>query len=287
MGLYRQPNDWSCGPFALKHALAVLGRVADEADIGQHARTHWWSGTDEIGLADAADAYDCDLPQVLARRSDKARKRLLEQLRQGVPVLLCVDDWGHWICVVRYEAARFVIIDSDLDPILNVLTWSQLERRWRYLDYDYDEEDPPVRYDMYPVRPRFRRSLKADFSLQRVQYLRHKRNREFAHHWNTYLEDLLEICRPQSVQMVRPLSMAEFLRRHQELIVGRVDYWHGGVDRKFLLQLLKNFRFVAETYGLVIPEAKIKRATVDIAVLTAMWAFAAKGIGDMYGVSNP
>ena len=33
MGLYEQPNDYTCGPFALKHALVTLGRLADEDSI--------------------------------------------------------------------------------------------------------------------------------------------------------------------------------------------------------------------------------------------------------------
>jgi len=90
MGLYPQPNDWTCGPFALKHGLAALGRIADENAIRRHARTHWWSGTDEVRLARAARAFDCDLPAVFARRPELARKRLIERLRGGQPVRFSV-----------------------------------------------------------------------------------------------------------------------------------------------------------------------------------------------------
>ena len=53
-GFYPQPNEWTCGPFALKHALLALGRMVDVTQIASTARTHWWSGTNEIQLARAA-----------------------------------------------------------------------------------------------------------------------------------------------------------------------------------------------------------------------------------------
>jgi hypothetical protein len=93
-GFYPQPNEWTCGPFALKHAMVALGRACDAGEIAQTARTHWWSGTNEIRLARAARAFDCDL--VLERSSDaeEARRRLVKHLREQVPVLLCANTCG-------------------------------------------------------------------------------------------------------------------------------------------------------------------------------------------------
>ena len=286
MGFYPQPNDYACGPFALKHALVTLGRLVDEDKIALIARTHWWSGTDEIKLARAARAFDCDLPILRTRDSRRAKRMLLDHLRRRIPVLLCVDDWGHWITAVRYEGSRFVVIDSNLDPVLNLLSWAQLEKRWRYLDYEYDPNDPPSIYDLHPIRPRFRVTAKADLSIARLRYLRRPENRLLALHWNEYLEDLLEICRPRSALQENPLSMGEFLRRNQELILGRVTYWHGDIDRERVAKLLGNFRFVAETYGLVIPKNLTRRAVADMAILVTMAVIAMRGIDDLYGLGS-
>ena len=283
MGLYPQPNDWTCGPFALKHGLISLGRLVSGDKLTRLAGSRWWSGTDEIGLAAAARANECDLGMVRKRSPEKARKELISLLREGVPVVLCVDDWAHWITVVGVERSNFVVVDSNMEPVLNVLTWAQLRKRWQYLDRDYDAEEPPAIYDMCPVVPRFRVTIKANFSVERVRYLRRFENRHLAHSWDVYLEDLLAICRPPSHRLTQPLSMAEFLRRNQAMIVSHVVYWHGDVERKDIMRLLGNFRFVAETYGLVIPESNSRRATVDIAILATMWAVAWRGIGDMYG----
>ena len=286
MGLYRQPNDWTCGPFALKHALVALGRLADEDTISSVANPHWWAGTDEVKLARAARHYDCDLPFI--RRTDAARAQntLIRYVDQSLPVLLCVDDWGHWITVVRHDRSGFVVLDSSMDPVLNILTWSQLNRRWCYLDRDYDADEPPALYDLHVVQPRFPVTVRASFGAARVRFLRRPENRRLAHSWDEYLEDLLAICRPPSKRLIDRLSMAEFLRRNQDLILSRVTYWHGDVDPKALRRLLRNFRFVAETYGLVIPTASTRQAVADIAILATMWATAKSGVGDVYGASK-
>ena len=285
-GFYPQPNDWTCGPFALKHALVALGRTVDAAQIAATARTHWWSGTDEIRLARAAREFDCDLMLERRRDDEQARKLLVRYLREGTPVLLCVDEWAHWITVVRAEGSRFVVIDSNTDPVLNVQTWPQLRNRWRYHDTDYDKKDPPRLYDLMAVVPRFRTAVKADFSISRVKFLRRPENKHLALHWNEYLEDLLAICRPPSTRVVSPLSMGEFLRRHQELLVSRLVFWHGAVGREEVLRVLRDLRFVSETYGLVIPASASRRAVADLSILVALWSAASRGVDAMYGLAG-
>src|SRR3982751_2601152 len=130
--------------------------MVDVNQIASTARTHWWSGTNEIQLARAAREFECDL--VLERRSDdeQARKLLIKYLREQTPVLLCVDEWTHWITVLRAEGDRFVIVDSNSDPVLAIRTWPQLRNWWRYRDTDYSKTEPPILYDLMAVQPRER-----------------------------------------------------------------------------------------------------------------------------------
>lgn len=282
-GFYPQPNEYSCGPFALKHALLALGRTADVSQIQAEAKTHWWAGTDEFQLARAARAFDCDLVLQRTNDAEQARKTLTKYLREQIPVLLCVDEWSHWITVLRAEDRRFVIVDSTDDPLLSVRTWPQLRNWWRYYDTDYAKENPPTLYDLMAVEPRSRSTIKADFSVERVKFLRRPENQRLGRHWNEYLEDLLEICKPPSDRIAEPLSMGEFLRRHQELLLTRVVYWHGDVSREAAGRVLRDMRFVSETYGLVIPAAATRRALADLAILVSMWACSQSGIDAMFG----
>jgi hypothetical protein len=285
VGFYEQPNDWTCGPFALKHALVTLGRLADEDAISQVAATHWWAGTDEIKLARAARHFDCDLPFIRRTDPDRAKTSLVRYINQRLPVIICVDDWGHWVTVAGHEQERFVVIDSKEEPVLKVLTWPQLRNRWCYTEYDDWDREIGL-FDLHPVKPRFRVSAKAQISVSRAQFLRRPENWDLAVYWDDYLGDLLEICRPRSARASDVLSMGEFLRRHQELLVSRVTYWHGDLERDKVIRLLRNFRFVAETYGLVIPTSSTRQAVADVAILATMWAIANRGIGDVYGAGT-
>lgn len=282
MSFYPQPNEWTCGPFALKHSLIALGKFVSEEALAEVAKTHWWSGTSEIGLARAARLVGCDIEESRHFDDDEARRDLNATLRGKLPVLLCVDDWGHWIAVLSEKGGRYVIVDSNLDPVLNIISWPQLRDRWCYYDTDYSEEHPPEIYDLMPIVPRGRVKMRADLSVARVKYLRRPANRVLAACWNEYVDDLASICRPRSAAMQRPLSLAEFLRRHGEMLRGRIRYWHGDVADRDLARLLDHFRFVAEAYGLVIPAASARRALVDFAALLTLWVASRRGVDPFY-----
>jgi len=128
--------------------------------------------------------------------------------------------------------------------------------------------------------------MTADFSVERVKFLRRPANHALARHWNEYLEDLLEICKPPSVRIAEPLSMGEFLRRHAELLMTRVVYWHGDVNRDEVARVLKELRFVAETYGLVIPASMSRRALADLAIVISLWCCADRGVDGMFGATD-
>lgn len=288
MGLYEQPNDWTCGPFALKHALVTLGKLADESAISQVAHPHWWAGTDEVKLARAARAFECDLPFIRRTDPDRAHASLVSHLRKGRPVILCVDEWGHWITVVCHEDGRFVVIDSRDTPVLQVLTWPQLRNRWRHYDEAESGQFLPL-FDLHPLKPRFRVDIEAQFSVERAHFLRRQENADLALYWDEYLADLLEICRPRTASgrsARNSMPMATFLRQHQIMLGSRLAYWHGGIGAEKAERLLRNFRFVADTYAMKIPTAGQSQALADLSMLLGMWAAAGHGVASMYGTGE-
>jgi hypothetical protein len=288
MGLDNQPNDFTCGPYALKHALTMLGMLAEPEQVSRLAKTHWWSGTDEIRLARAARAYKCDMPLVRKLDNASARKAMVRSLSNGQPVITCVDSWEHWIVVVHHERGRFVVIDSREKPVVMVITWKELARRWVYIDVDGEDEAPGTEiYDMFPVKRRGAHGkLRARFSVARARKLRRPENRDLSLSWDLYLGDLLAVCRPRSPHHVEPLTLGEFFRRNQKLVVERVTYWHGGVEREEVQRVLRNLRFVADTYGMVIPAAGRRRAFADIIALTTLWAAGRRAVAPLYLVDK-
>lgn len=287
MGLDRQPNDFTCGPYALKHALTMLGVLAEPQQVSRLAKVHWWSGTDEVRLARAARAYKCDMPLVRILENAGARRAMVRSLSSGQPVIICVDSWEHWIVVVHHEKGRFVVIDSREMPVVMVMTWRELARRWVYIDVDGEDEAAGTEiYDMFPVKARSHQKLRARFSVARARMLRRPENRDVSLCWDQYLGDLLAVCRPRSPHHVEPLTLGEFLRRNQKLVVERVTYWHGGVEREEVQRVLRNLRFVADTYGMVIPSNGRRRAFADITALTTLWAAGRRAVEPLYMVEK-
>jgi hypothetical protein len=284
MGIYPQPNLWQCGPFALKHALVVLGILRDEREISRIAGTHWWAGTDEIQLGRAARKYDCDLLMVRRNDPERARKALVAYLRRGVPVLLCVDEWSHWLTAVKAESGKFILLDSRMKRVVEIASWPQLRRMWVFHEEDEDDEDVYLtRFDLHPVVPRFRPRTQALFSLARARTLQRESNRRLAQRWDEYVEDLLAICRPRSPRASKVFSLGEFIRRHGAMILETVDYWHGAVELQAARQILNNLHFVADTYGLVIHDEDEKRAIAGISTLLTLWAAGEFGATPVYG----
>ena len=262
----------------------MLGAFVDEVKIARMAGTHWWSGTDEIKLAKAARAFNAEMKLIRRREAEPARKLLLGYLKKNRPCIVCVDQWNHWITVVNGERGnygRYVIIDSKAAPVVNILTWPQLRRRWGYIDKD-SEDGRPI-FDLHPILPRFRVRTKASFSVQRAKYLRRSENEDFAFYWDDYVADLLTICKPRTARSYDVISMGEFLRRYEEMLVDLVAYWHGKVTKREIRKLLDNMKFVIDTYGLIIPRDREKRAITSIAILLSLWAAGKYGVEEFYG----
>ncbi|MBM4159808.1 MAG: hypothetical protein FJ217_01785 [Ignavibacteria bacterium] len=283
MAFYPQPNLWQCGPFALKHALVTLGISADEDHISDFAGTRWWSGTDELQLAKAARQFDCDL--LMTRRYDAqtARRELTSYLRRGIPALLCVHEWTHWVTTVKQEQGKFIILDSRDKAVLTILSWRDLREQWAY--HERDEQDRTAVqtiFDFHPVVPRFRVRTKAKFSLARAHFLRKRSNREFSRLWDQYLADLLNMCKPRTPLSAKVISLGEFMRRHQTMIVDQVDLWHGWIERSQAKRILNQLHFVADTYGLVVPAQDEKRTIAGITALLTLWAASQYGVLPVY-----
>jgi len=283
MGIEPQPNLWQCGPFALKHALITLGIFAEESTITRIAGSRSKSGTNEDQLKRAARHYECDLPMIRRHDPEIARKELIQYLRRGIPALLCINDWNHWVAVVKAEDGRFILLDSQDKAVLSILTWGDLKSRWVHSEQDeFDKDHWESIYDIHPVLPKFRVHTKAKFSIARAQFLRRPENARLSRFWDQYVADLLTIAKPRTPLSRKVISLGEFLRRHERMIVSQVDYWHGGVKQRRAYKILKNLHFVADTYGLVIHDEDEKRAIAGFTSILTLWATARFGSPRVY-----
>lgn len=278
MSFYPQPNSYACGPFALKYALVMLGQFQHEEEIGKRAGSTWWYGTDEIGLAKAARSYHCTMKYFSDSLPVKALLKLRRFLRRGLPCILSVDNWDHWITVLHEERGKYVVVDSTQQKVILIYTAKQLIKRWIYTD----EETGTDSYDGYALVPEYKVKTRGVFSLERARFVMREKNSMLALRWNTYFNDLIAICKPLTPNAKQVLSFTEFLRRNEALLVKEVADWHGSPSYAEIRQVLNNFKFVAETYHLHIYVKDQKKAFIDLACILMMYACGKYGMENMY-----
>lgn len=135
-----QSREYTCGPVCLQNALRAIGvRVGEKrlaAMCGCCAE-----GTDEANLVGAIEALGLTPAVISTSNVGEARRQLRDALLGGAPVLLCVDEWNHWITVIGVLGAagdwRAVVIDSSrvtynrAENGVHVVRASRLLRRWR------------------------------------------------------------------------------------------------------------------------------------------------------------
>jgi len=278
MSFYPQPNKYQCGPFALKYALVMLGVFKDEGQIGNFAGSTWWAGTDEFGLARAAQRFNCRMKHFQSSNPDDARRMLNRHLKKGYPCILCVKNWEHWCTVVSYQKGKFVVIDSELDKVVSVQSAARLIRRWKYVE----EETGIVSYDGYALVPKFKAITHAQFTPEKAKLLMYDKNEDIANKWDQYTNDLINICKPRTKLSQNIITFSEFLRRNEQNLIKRVANWHGEPTYSELKKILSNMKFIADVYDFIIPEDEEKRAAIDISSLLMMYSCGKYGMNPIY-----
>jgi hypothetical protein len=208
----------------------------------------------------------------------EALKVLKDQLRQGYPCILSVDNWEHWFTIINVQQNKFIVVDSGLDKVIETFTPNQIIKRWKY----FDDETGDISFDGYALIPKFKVTTKANFTLETVKHVMHDRNKNLAEKWDTYFNDLINICRPHSPNSYKTISFNEFLRRHESILVREVANWHGTPTYKELKKILNNLKFVAEVYDLVIFVEDQKKALIDLAAILMMYACGKYGMDPIY-----
>jgi ABC-type bacteriocin/lantibiotic exporter with double-glycine peptidase domain len=128
-----QRNNWSCGPAALRYCLLVHGIDEDVTRLA-HLAGSTRAGTDEGQLTRAANYLGLKLASHVRRSPVTARRLIESKLRLGVPLILCAENWQHWVALLHKSRRGFLIFDSSRPgPVIQLWNWRKLERRLRLL----------------------------------------------------------------------------------------------------------------------------------------------------------
>jgi hypothetical protein len=264
--VYQQSTSYECGPYALKHALKMLGVFVDERRLGRLAGTTP-AGTDELQLARAADRVGCDLPLLRAAEPAQARRLLTAQLARGIPSLLCVDQWDHWIAVVGGDGERFAILDSAVPAVAAPIDWEKLAARWAYREAAAGAPAPAL-YDLHPVIPRGNTPGRARVGADAASRLAHPRRASLMRDWSAFARPLLALAAPAAPGNGEPtaVDLSRLLHERRDWLLARAT----GVNpayRPAAARLLDEMRLVAHLYGLRVLREKSRPVLDGVAAL--------------------
>lgn len=145
-----QPNNWTCGPAALRHALLCYGELHSARKLARWAKTDQ-EGTTEFGLMRAAYKAGYKLHHGLYRTAALAKETVRASLRHGFPIVLCTDKWRHWVCCYHATSKHLWVVDSDpyTPKLVQRLTWR--EALQRMVKWQAPDE---TRFDIYTLTRR-------------------------------------------------------------------------------------------------------------------------------------
>lgn len=274
MGIYGQPNSWQCGPFALKHALLGLGVFAHEDQIARLAGSNETRGTDERQLALAARRFHTALPVARRGTAAGAREEVETWLARGIPVLLCLDQWDHWVTAVAAAEGQVVLFDSKYAAPLVLAPWDEVSARLVYQERRLGSWTRAL-YDVHPALPR-RHGFRLRLTPARARHLLRPDQARLAAHWDDYARHALALAAPPGDRMVLGTPLADFAASRRSAILDRAAGLGAGGDD--VAEILEGVAFAATLYGAVLrPEAEpraVERLAGALARLRAVHAAA-------------
>lgn len=137
-----QSTDYTCGPAALRGALAAFGIGVDEDELSAQAQTSASGGTSVHGLKAAAEQNGLVATVVDGMSTDE----LVQHLADGHVVLACIQagddvddhDSSHWVVPCAVTDLNDVTVVEAMDPSVegarSVAAVREWEARWHCVD---------------------------------------------------------------------------------------------------------------------------------------------------------
>lgn len=131
-----QRRKYACGAAAVVNTLRAFGVRVSEARIRKLAGTDE-TGTSSVGLVTALRAFGLSVQEYSDNNAANSWRWLHGNLIHGRPVIVCVDNWQHWVTAIGSLSDRVVLFDSVVTKRnasecgVHVLASARFMRKWR------------------------------------------------------------------------------------------------------------------------------------------------------------
>jgi ABC-type bacteriocin/lantibiotic exporter with double-glycine peptidase domain len=125
-----QSTQSNCGPASLANALAALGIVRTEDELAVLCKTTGTEGTSTKNLHAAIRAVGRHPVILNEKRAPVALLWLESWLREGRPVIMCVDSDSHWVTAVGALGSRVLVADPADNELVLTYSRGDMLKRW-------------------------------------------------------------------------------------------------------------------------------------------------------------
>lgn len=141
-----QRAHYTCGPASLVNAATALGLSVSEYHVEELCSTTERSGTNEHGMFNAAKAIGLQAQQFEFNSPEAAWFWLVGCMGGGIPVILCVEKWEHYVVAVGRLGDSIIVIDSQQEYSNMIENGIKVMPRTKFLEYWRYQEEARERY---------------------------------------------------------------------------------------------------------------------------------------------
>lgn len=141
-----QEKTWSCGAACIVNAIRSLGKKVQERTVRALAETSEAYGTNQYGMIFAIRELGYTACEFATDDRQAAWNWLRGALLAGKSVIICTEEWLHWVTVVGILGDRVVVIDPANFKVNKrengVKIWKKntLLKQWKYSRPEVPEE---------------------------------------------------------------------------------------------------------------------------------------------------
>jgi hypothetical protein len=271
-----QPDEYSCGPTCVFNALLLLGNA--DIRMGRIKRacgTRPNTGTSENGLQRGLRRLGYEGVEASWNRKSHGRKALAwlrEEHSLGHPVIICVDQYEHWVLVAGSTQRSYFILDPKGNrqrAAASSAPGTVLLQRW----WGRDRVTNSGSYYAISVRPR---TQKATVLAQHALPLT---NRDVLERIRESAVDLL----PVSNSLLNTFGSVKNGKKLEGLLeeiaprlANRKELLHAGLDDSDIDEQVRNFTAFARGKQLQYRPAQRERAVIDLTALLLLHTYQAQ-----------